>query len=94
MSSKKRVITIESRERRGSDPILASKRKDSQKVCNVLHVVNTEECRFLRCIFSPSSCHLAIVTLVTVARNVELNVKDLCRIYGGKLMAACKISVK
>lgn len=81
VSPSKRVITIESRERRGSDPIVGSKRKDSQKVCNFYNTA-----RGFYTPFSLCSCRLATVTLANVAKNVASSVKDSCRIYGGKLI--------
>lgn len=89
--STKRVITIETRERRGSDPITGSKRKDSQRVFYTIIMITRREgftsiLSLFLLFFSPFSCRLAIVTLATIAKNVILSVKDSCRICGGKFV--------
>ena len=76
VSSTRRVITVESRERRGSDPTVASKKKEVQKVKK--KVVYDES--LIK--YQLYSCLQVTVTLVIVAKNAELSAKALCHTCG------------
>lgn len=81
VSSTRRVITVESRERRGSDPTVASKKKEVQKVKKLLYVESLIKINVIK--FQMYSCLQVTVTLAIVAKNAELSAKALCHTCGG-----------